>query len=102
MNASFSGEQHHVQPSANEELRIGLEREILDPSTSLERLHEILNLVNDIESSSRVDGVKDFRVVSDEILNYLLLDGSTPLEDLRVIYSVIKEKRQTEALPPED
>ncbi len=103
MDASnSSGEQHHVLLPDDEEHRVGLEREILDPSTSLDRLSEILKLVQGYESSTAVNDSGELRQASDYLLNHLLLDGSTPLDVIQEIQNVISERRTAEGLPPEE
>ncbi len=80
--------------------RVALEREVLDPSTELERLYEILEQAKRPAGSDEDPyGLDGLSRASDEKLLKLLRDSSTPLEALEDIERIIKERKAGKPLP---
>lgn len=80
--------------------RVALEREVLDPSTELERLYEILEQSKmPADSGADAYGIEVLNTASDKKLLKLLRESSTPLEALEDIDRIIKERKAGKPLP---
>jgi len=76
--------------------------ELRDPSTPIDRLREIYHRSLEINSRGEDTAAQPISVedLSDDQINFLLLNKSTPLEVLREINRVVRDRESDNTLPP--
>ena len=92
-----------ADPERVEDERVALQRELLDPSTSLERLEEIARKSKKLPAAPKQLPKSWIEEASNEELVALLKDSTTPLEVLEEIHRIAKSREQNaKRLPPKD